>query len=682
MNSDKTLAITSIVAHIDHGKTSVIDSLIASQGRISKTLAGSIRFLDTREDEQARGITLKLSAISLMHNGQQHVFIDTPGHVDFEALIQVSSILSNSFLILIDINEGITPRTLSLVKYTKGKRCVLMINKIDKISSPEEMYGKATAVVSAINGLVGSDVFEWKRNNVILCCATMCYGISSMGFESAVQAKGTIKDAIRFIFHLHKQIDDGDISKLQERFIICGRSKKSILSTILPLSDAIFSSVKYDGIDEWKLFLQSDAVSLRAMPLCGAHSPSVMGVTVYSVLKNCGVYSRDSLLFVTRIFHGTIKTGQSLFSVNSESIAEFVIEGLYCFGINELIEVKEASGPALVCIQGNVMKNSLITDVPTHWMDFQSKVTPFYKFKVVLEDPELLDELKSVLRVMSCTEQFLKAKVNKYGEVEVSCTGKVQSEKIITDLVHSGLEFCVMGLDDRFCEYAIECSSGVFEIEKLVLKVEVCKSIGEDNCSSQYKGWRDRDGNEFVVASDVLLQTISSVLETFVSCGPLIMERIHQTRFVIDLQGSTEGIETDALYSFVRQSISSVYLSCRPMISPSFYECTVSVQEEFVGETYKSLSRHCCIVQREEYEECTGFCVIVALVPQMQYSVFLEDIKIRTKGTGYMLLKEKGHICVQDAMFSKYIDEIRKKKGMMTEEKIVQEASKQRTHKK
>ncbi|KAM0671766.1 translation elongation factor 2 [Ordospora colligata] len=682
MDSGSTLTITSIVAHIDHGKTSVIDSLIASQGRISKTLAGSIRFLDTREDEQVRGITLKLSAISLQHAGQQHIFIDTPGHVDFEALIQVSSILSNSFLILIDINEGITPRTLSLVKYTKGKRCVLMINKIDKISTSEEMYGKAMAVVSAINGLVGKDVFEWTRNNIILCCATMCYGISNSGFESVVQTKGTIKDAIKFIFHLHKRIDNGDIGRLQERFNICGRSKKNILSTVLPLSDAIFNSVKCDRIDEWKLFLQSDAVNLRAMPQCEARSPSVMGVTVYSVLKNAGMYSRDSLLFVTRIFHGTIKTDQTLFSINHESTVEFVVEGLYCFGINELIEVEQASGPALVCIKGNLMKNSLVMDVPTHSMDFESKVTPFYKFKVVLEDPQLLDELKSVLRVMSCTEQFLKAKVNKYGEVEVSCTGKVQSEKIITDLTYLGFKFSVMGLDDRFCEYAIDYSSDVFEMGNLILKVEVCKSIGDDECFIQHKGWRDSDGNEFVVVSDVFIQTISSVLETFASCGPLIMERICQTRFVVDLQGYAEDIQTDIVYSFVRQSISSVYLSCKPMISPSFYECTISMQEEFVGETYKSLSRHYCIVQREEYEESTGFCVIVAFVPQLQYSMFLEDIKIKTKGTGYLLLKEKGYMCVQDAMFNKHIDEIRKKKGMMTEEKIVQEASKQRTHKK
>ncbi|KNC69724.1 hypothetical protein SARC_17759, partial [Sphaeroforma arctica JP610] len=56
-----------VLAHVDHGKTSLSDSLIASNAIISQRLAGKVRYLDSREDEQQRGITMKSSLISLLH---------------------------------------------------------------------------------------------------------------------------------------------------------------------------------------------------------------------------------------------------------------------------------------------------------------------------------------------------------------------------------------------------------------------------------------------------------------------------------------------------------------------------------------------------------------------------------------------------------------------------------------
>ncbi|KAF8440895.1 P-loop containing nucleoside triphosphate hydrolase protein [Boletus edulis BED1] len=165
--------IITTLGHVDHGKTTLMDALLAANNIISSKMAGKLRYLDSREDEIERGITMESSAVSLKFQVKERNeglpprtyiinMIDTPGHVDFSTEVSTASRLCDGALVLVDVVEGVCTQTIAVLRqaWQDNLRPILIINKLDRLItelklSPLEAYHHLTRLIEQVNAVMG-----------------------------------------------------------------------------------------------------------------------------------------------------------------------------------------------------------------------------------------------------------------------------------------------------------------------------------------------------------------------------------------------------------------------------------------------------------------------------------------------------------------------------------------------
>jgi small GTP-binding protein len=233
-----------IIAHVDHGKTTLADYLIASNGVISNKLAGKVRFLDSREDEQERQITMKASAIALVYQTEDEIvpsspasvadsaldrtylitLCDSPGHVDFSSVCLMLCILglvieillnyqevtsavrlSDGALLLVDVLEGVCVQTHAVIQqaWDEGVQLCLVLNKIDRLFcelklTPSEAYLHLCKIIEQVNAfcstLTMADAMAAMKldssNDQHVCHIFMVFNVAQSSFNLRILVLG------------------------------------------------------------------------------------------------------------------------------------------------------------------------------------------------------------------------------------------------------------------------------------------------------------------------------------------------------------------------------------------------------------------------------------------------------------------------------------------------------------
>lgn len=131
-----------IIAHVDHGKTTLVDAMFKQSGLFRPGMNIDERLMDTMDLEKERGITIAAKNCSVHYNGIKINIIDTPGHADFGGEVERALSMADGAVLLVDASEGPLPQTRFVLKKTleKGLKIIVVINKIDrKDARPEEI---------------------------------------------------------------------------------------------------------------------------------------------------------------------------------------------------------------------------------------------------------------------------------------------------------------------------------------------------------------------------------------------------------------------------------------------------------------------------------------------------------------------------------------------------------------
>nr|CAH8850738.1 unnamed protein product [Trichobilharzia regenti] len=162
-----------ILAHVDHGKTTMADALLATNGIVSSRQSGKLRYMDNTEAEQERGITMKSSVIGLVFNrtispsdkNSENYYlinlVDSPGHVDFSSEVSTAVRLCDGAIIVIDVVEGVCPQTRTVLRQAWDERSTLLLvlNKVDRLilelkMTPLQAYETMCRAIEQVNSVL------------------------------------------------------------------------------------------------------------------------------------------------------------------------------------------------------------------------------------------------------------------------------------------------------------------------------------------------------------------------------------------------------------------------------------------------------------------------------------------------------------------------------------------------
>jgi elongation factor 2 len=432
MNEPVHIRNIGIVAHIDHGKTTLSDNLLAGAGIISEELAGRQLFMDSDEEEQARGITIDASNVSMIHEygGQEYLInmIDTPGHVDFGGDVTRAMRAVDGAVVLVDAVEGTMPQTETVLRQAlkEGVRPVLFINKVDRLINElkvdeMEMQIRLGRVIDKVNKLIrgmNEDAYNkgWKLDAVQ---GTVAFGSALYNWGVSVPY---MKESGVSFKEVYDKCRSGDMKSLAKRSPLCDVVLDMVVRHLPNPVDAQKRRIKVIWHGD------SESPEGKAMLNCDPNGPATLMVTDISFDPHAGEVATG------RLFSGKLRRGTELYVMGTAKKVNRLQQVGIFMGPTR-VEVDELVGGNIAAVTG--LKDAMVGSTVTTLQD----MTPYESLKhysepvmtVAVEAKNMKDlpKLVEVLRQVAKEDPTLVITINEEtGEHLISGMGELHLEII------------------------------------------------------------------------------------------------------------------------------------------------------------------------------------------------------------------------------------------------------------
>jgi len=698
-----------IAAHIDHGKTTLSDNLIAGAGMMSEDLAGKSRVLDFDEQESARGITINAASASMVHavDGTDYLInlIDTPGHVDFGGDVTRAMRAVDGCFILACAVEGPMPQTETVVRQALKEKVkpVLFINKVDRLINelkvtPEDMLKRFEETIIKVNKLIRQFAPEEKKKEwqVSVLDGTVAFGSAyhNWGITIPYMKKSGVS--------------------MTEIFEFCNNEDQKTLAQKAPVHEVLLDMAvtKLPGPVEaqpyripniWTGDLETPIG--KAMMSCDPEAELAMMITKIWMDPHAGEVA------VGRLYSGAINQGESVYAIGAAK-PERVQQVSMMVGGDRITVPKVVAGniAAITGIRSAAAGVTLSRDKDftpfeaiRHYSD--PVVTVAVEPKSMKDLPKFIDALRSLaksdasLQVMT-NQETGEALLAGMGELHLEITVyRLEEEQNIKVKVSPPIVVYRESVEGNNKGRSFEGKSPnrhnrfMMECEPLSSEVVAALRDGHFGSGTIRSGDAKEIGNKFgefgmdkdlmrkiyaingtnVLVNDTkgiqgLHETRELIIEAFNEVckkGPVADEPVMGMMVrLVDAKLHEDAIHRGPAQTIpaVRNGIKGAMMRARTVLMEPMQRSHVSVPNDWLGQVTREITNRRGIIEDMPSEgEAT---TVIGTLPVAETFGFSNDIRAASQGRAVWNSENIGFEMLPPQLFNKVVGEIRTRKGL------------------
>jgi len=696
-----------ICAHIDHGKTTFSDNLLAGAGMMSEDLAGKARTLDFHDDETERGITIDSASVSMVHevDGQEYLInlIDTPGHVDFGGDVTRAMRAVDGAIVLSCASEGIMPQTETVLRQALKERVrpILFINKVDRLIrevklTPEEMQKRFIGIINSVNALIAEIAEpEYKQKwQVNVADGTVAFGSAFHNW------------ALSIPYMQEKKISFKEVIDAYE----AGGEEYKVLAKKAPIHEVVLGMVVNNHPDPvtaqayripkiWHGDLESEAGK-------DFMSCNIKGEVAFVPIKIV-VDPHAGEVAAGRLFGGTIKQGDELYMNIAKTKVRAQQVSIYK-GASRL-QLDEVVAGNIVGIVGlrDVVVGETVSVNPIEPFEaishlFEPVVTKSISANRTADLPKLIEILRQVgkedpsLRI-EINEETGESLMSGMGELHLEIIeNRIKSEKGLeitmgppiivyresvakkSDIAvgrspnkHNDFFVIVEPLEENIIEAIANGTLPIGRIKKKDKALdETLVGLGITRDEAQqyrhiYKGSVFQDRTKGIVQVGEVIELLLDAFEQVMDAGPLAREPCHKMKVsVVDMKLHEDAIHRGPaqVYPAVRDAIKEGFAKAVPVIFEPVQVHQIEAPTNFMGAVTSLVSTKRGQLIDVEQDE-TGVTVR-AEIPVSEMIGWTSDLRSATEGRGVSSLVSQTFKKLPTDNQVKVIKQIRERKGL------------------